>query len=344
MRSSSVTLAALAALAALVAATDASAQTPPVGDTVVLIVNGEPVKRSTVDKLLEPIRKAKVPPNQFRRYQERAVQNIVTDMLLAQHLKAEGFTPTKDEVGDEIARRKRIYESTLKPGAPDFATMLRSVGTSVAAMMESPDARLLFSCCIRRGLTEKDVLRTYEAEKDLWAKVRARHILIGTRELKTEEEKTAAAKKAEEARARLLAGEDFAAVAMELSDCPSKNQGGDLGFFKRTGQMVEPFAKAAFELEVDGVSPVVKTQFGYHVIQTTEARKPDAPLAEVREYVAEAVAERLGQKMFADIYKNAKIVRPQPPGAPKAPGAPGAPGAGRRPPPRTPAPPPSAKK
>jgi parvulin-like peptidyl-prolyl isomerase len=342
MRSSSATL---AALAALVAATYAHAQATPVGDTVVLIVNGEPVKRSAVDKLLEPVRKAKVPPNQFVRYQERAVQNIVTDMLLAQYLKAEAFKPTKEEVGSEIARRKRIYESTLKPGAPDFATMLRSIGTSVADMMARPDARLCFSCCIRRGLTEKDILRAYEAEKDLWAKVRARHILIGTRNLKTVEEKTSAAAKAEGVRARLLAGEDFAAVAMQLSDCPSKNQGGDLGFFKRSGQMVEPFAKAAFELEVNGISPVVETQFGYHVIQTTIARKPDAPLAEVREFISDSIAEKRGQKMFGDIYKSAKIVRPQPPGAPKAPGAPGA---GRRPaqPParRAPATPPPAQK
>jgi peptidyl-prolyl cis-trans isomerase C len=65
----------------------------------------------------------------------------------------------------------------------------------------------------------------------------------------------------------------FAELARENSTCSSAEQGGDLGFFQREGQMVEPFAAAAFELEPGEISDVVETQFGFHVIQVTE-RKP----------------------------------------------------------------------
>ena len=315
----------IAALAALVAATDSPAAAPPVGDAPVLLVNGEPIMRSTLDKLLQPLRKERVPRERFMYYQQRLVQNLIMDMLIDQFLRKDGFEPTREEVDAQVKRRERIYNE--KPNPVAFSEALRRSGTSVDEMRKSPDPRLRFSCYIRRGMKEEDILRTYETEKDSWAKVRARHVLVMTRDLKTDEEKKEARAKIEDIRARILGGEDFAKLAKECSACASKDMGGDLGFFGRKGEMVEPFAKAAFELEVNGVSPVVETRFGYHVIQTTEARKADAPLEQVREFVADAAAEKLGRKMYGELRAKAKIERPGRPappqsGGPKAPGAP----------------------
>lgn len=68
---------------------------------------------------------------------------------------------------------------------------------------------------------------------------------------------------------RIRAGESFAKVAMELSECPSRKKGGDLGFFGR-GQMVKPFEQAGFRLQVGEMTKEpVRTGFGYHVILRT---------------------------------------------------------------------------
>lgn len=88
--------------------------------------------------------------------------------------------------------------------------------------------------------------------------VHARHILVATEE------------EAQQALARLQAGEAFEALAKELSiDTTNKDQGGDLGWFGR-GAMVAPFEEAVFALQPGGVSDIVQTDYGYHIIRLEE--------------------------------------------------------------------------
>ena len=88
------------------------------------------------------------------------------------------------------------------------------------------------------------------------ARARARHILVPT------EEACSALK------SRIEAGEDFAVIAREQSQCPSGRQGGDLGEFGR-GQMVKEFDEVVFTGEVGKVHGPIKTQFGYHLVEIT---------------------------------------------------------------------------
>jgi peptidyl-prolyl cis-trans isomerase NIMA-interacting 1 len=70
----------------------------------------------------------------------------------------------------------------------------------------------------------------------------------------------------EAALARLAAGEDFAAVAREVSDDPSGRQGGDLGVVA-PGQLVPAFEDAAFALLPGQRSAVIETPYGFHVVE-----------------------------------------------------------------------------
>jgi peptidyl-prolyl cis-trans isomerase C len=88
-------------------------------------------------------------------------------------------------------------------------------------------------------------------------KVHCAHILV-----KTEKEANTILEK-------LKKGEKFGNIAKQVSLCPSKKRGGDLGTFSR-GKMVKEFEKAAFALQKGQISPIVKTKFGYHIIKRLE--------------------------------------------------------------------------
>lgn len=101
--------------------------------------------------------------------------------------------------------------------------------------------------------------------------VRASHILLmykGSARSSASRSKDEAAQGIQGIKAQIDAGGDFAALAKEHSDCPSKSAGGDLGSFG-PGQMVKPFSDTAFALPVGGTSGVVETEFGYHIIRRT---------------------------------------------------------------------------
>ena len=77
--------------------------------------------------------------------------------------------------------------------------------------------------------------------------------------------------KAEEIYNRVKNGESFASLAHQYSTCPSKEKGGDLGWFKE-GQMVPPFEHAVRKMSTGSISKPVRTQFGWHVIKKTGGR------------------------------------------------------------------------
>lgn len=70
---------------------------------------------------------------------------------------------------------------------------------------------------------------------------------------------------------RIKRGARFEALAKDFSTCPSKSKGGDLGWFG-PGKMVPAFEQACRRLSVGRVSPVVRTQFGFHIIKLTGKR------------------------------------------------------------------------
>lgn len=113
-------------------------------------------------------------------------------------------------------------------------------------------------------ISEEEMKKYYEEHKDEFRKPemwRASHILV------------ASEGEAKDVRAALAGGKNFQDLAREKSIDATASRGGDVGYFRK-GQVVPEFENACFELKVGDVSPIVHTQFGYHIIKLTD-KKPE---------------------------------------------------------------------
>ena len=131
-----------------------------------------------------------------------------------------------------------------------FQTALTSYAEAVG-VTEDDFRAVIYSSLLRDAITDALTVDLPHTQEQVWA----RHILVGTVE------------EAEAVLARLDDGEDWSVLAAELSlDTSNKDNGGDLGWFPKD-QMVEPFAKAAFDMRIGEISEPVETEFGFHIIQ-----------------------------------------------------------------------------
>ncbi|MFQ5765606.1 MAG: peptidylprolyl isomerase [Rhodospirillales bacterium] len=159
----------------------------------------------------------------------------------------------------------------------------------------------------QRDLTvpESDVRAEYEASLQSRFAVpeqrRASHILIKTLPDMTGDQIAAARTRAQNALDRIRGGEDFAAVAREVSEDASATNGGDLGFFGR-GVMTPTFEQTVWQLgKIGDVSNLVQTEFGFHIIKLTGKRdRRIKPFEEVRDEIEKEVAFRRAGEQVAE--------------------------------------------
>ncbi len=146
-------------------------------------------------------------------------------------------------------------------------------------------------------VSEEDMKAYYDSNRKSFVsseEVRAKHILV-----KEEEEANRIRKEIEE-------GKAFDEAAKEYSTCPSKDKGGDLGFFGK-GRMVPEFDKAAFELKVGELSDVVKTQFGYHLIIVEEKKEAAIKTFEqVQEQIKQTLLRNEQTKVYTEKFNALK--------------------------------------
>jgi peptidyl-prolyl cis-trans isomerase D len=159
-------------------------------------------------------------------------------------------------------------------------------------------------------MTDGQLAQYYEQHREEFRReehVRARHILFKLAQQAGAEEEARIRGEAETTLQRIQAGEDFAALASQLSEDPvSAQQGGELGFFKR-GEMVKPFEETAFGLKPGGVSDPVRTDFGYHLIKVEEMQEAgyepvEAVRTELRTRLAREEARRLAEAKAQAVY------------------------------------------
>ena len=121
--------------------------------------------------------------------------------------------------------------------------------------------------------------------------VEARHILIKVEQNASDKEVAAAREKIEDILKKARGGQDFAELAKQYSEGPSKSKGGHLGSFRREA-MVKPFSDKAFAMQAGDISDPVRTRFGWHIIKVEKVNEATVTtLVDAREKIRKKLAD-----------------------------------------------------
>jgi peptidyl-prolyl cis-trans isomerase C len=297
-----------AELPAVVPSVEKPAETSETND-VAVTVNGEVITEAEVDARIQPhlARAAmRMDPNSIAMYAKsirgQALEGMIIERLLDDQVKKAGINITDADIDN------KINELLAKQGitTEGFRQLLKMQGLSVEQFREQMRKGLGFEKLMDKLFGEADindaeVFAYYQEHKEDFntpEEVRASHILIKVAPSATPEEKAAAREKAESVLKKLREGGDFATLAAEYSDGPTKVKGGDLGFFKR-GQMVKEFEDAAFGMQPGQISDVVETQFGYHIIKVTDRKAAGLiPFEDVKADIVKNLQQARKTQMF----------------------------------------------
>lgn len=154
------------------------------------------------------------------------------------------------------------------------------------------------------AVSEEDIGEYFERNRETFGtpkKVQARHILFKIEPGANQETLDNVRAKAQEVLEQARAGADFANLAEHHSEDPgSKSKGGDLGFFTRD-RMVKPFSDAAFSMKPGGISDLVASRFGWHIIKVEQVQEAMEPvLSEVHAQIQEILVGEAAKNLAYD--------------------------------------------
>jgi foldase protein PrsA len=277
-------------------------------------------------------------PEGYKAFQQQVLDYMVTYEMVAQKSSSLGISVSDAEVQKEI---ESIKTNSFGGDQAKFDEALKAQGVTLEQLTQSYKESMLLQKAydqVTKDVTsvpDADISKYYEEHKsDYYSDETrtARHILISptadrptttttsttatsssdasttsssesttTTAPATDAEWAAALAKAQEVRAKLVAGGDWTELAKEYSNDPgSKDSGGDLGTVYK-GEMVPEFEESVFSLKKDEISQPVKTTYGYHIIQVTgitEAKQ--ATLDEVKSDISSILVNQAKAKAWEE--------------------------------------------
>ena len=277
-------------------------------EEVAALVNGEPIVAAAVQGEIKGIlgrfqEQGRKPSDaEMVSLRESVLEKMIKLELLNQESKKAGVAVNAADIDNELKGYKKGFADDKA-----FAKALGEAGITEAELRKQIGKNLAIQKFIdskfkgKVQVTEQEAKDFYNSNQDKFAQpemAHARHILIAAKEKDPKADRDSKRAKLVKIKKQLKDGADFADLAKQSSDCPSKERGGDLGFFPR-GQMVKAFDQVVFKMMPGDTSDIVETEFGYHLIKLEE-KKP-AKTVSFDEAKAKITAYLTQEKVTANI-------------------------------------------
>lgn len=244
------------------------------------LVNGAPVTHAAVDRQLAMIQLNylyqgyNLEEEHLEVLRIQVLDSLIDQELLYQYAVKKGYTADAEVVESEMQEirgqfdTEEAYVEYLKSQYFTPESLRQDIGQFYAVQKMAEE-----EFYAKQTVSDAQARKFYDENPEMFMEtpeqIAASHILITVENPADKAETDAARTKIQALLNRVKAGEDFAKVARENSQCPSAQQGGDLGYFGR-GAMVAEFEDAAFALNPGEISGIVQSQFGFHIIKVTD--------------------------------------------------------------------------
>ncbi|HRE16926.1 MAG TPA: peptidylprolyl isomerase [Rhodocyclaceae bacterium] len=263
---------------------------PVEADRIVAVVGDEVITMVELRARLEVVKRqlakqgTTLPPADVLEHQ--LLERMIMDRAQMQLARDTGLRPDDiqlDQAIERIAANNRMsipqFRATLeKDGVPfaKFREDIREEMTLARLRQRDVESRIVIS----EG--EVDNLLANQGDQSKTAEVRIAHILLRAPESASPEQLQRLKARAEQALARARAGENFAELTAAFSDAPDALQGGDLGY-RPADRLPSLYAEAAAQLQVGGVSPLLRSSAGFHIVKLLDKKGGSAPPPPLRQ-------------------------------------------------------------
>lgn len=250
-------------------------------DRIVAVVNDEVITRQDLDRRISMTmkqlesRNTAIPPADV--LEKQLLERMINDRAQLQYAKETGIRVDDTQLEKTLLRIAQDNKMALAA----FREALEQDGIKFSQFREEIRNEIIMARVKEREVDSKlviaesevdNLLNTMEAQKSRTEEYHVVHVLVRVSENAAAEDLAVKRARCEEAAARLEAGEDFAKVAAEYSEAPE----GDMGW-RTAEKLPNMFAEAVQPLKVGGVSPVLKSANGFHVLKLVDKRGAGGP-------------------------------------------------------------------
>ena len=253
-------------------------------------------------------------PDRVKDMKREVLEELIDQELVWQVVQQKDLYASPEDVDRSLQQLRSQYDSE-----DAFLTRITIEGFTADAYREHvrrmASASLYMQRISETAVVSIDEMHDFYADNldkfEIPEMVRARHILLKVHPNANDELRAKVRERMNAIIAELDAGAEFEALAAMYSEDDSKSVGGDLGFFNR-GEMVEPFADAAFAIAVGEVTGVVETVYGLHIIKVDD-RQPsqivpeEAAQQQIYDYLLEVERRRAIRDELAALRTDANI-------------------------------------
>jgi parvulin-like peptidyl-prolyl isomerase len=303
---------------------------PPPASAVAATVNGQSIPELAVFRVLHG---GNVPMNKRDEVRPEILNFLIDNALVDQYLDQMKVAVEAKDIDAQMDKIK----AQLKAEGKEIDQLYKALFLTEADLRTQINATLRWEKFIQQYGTEKALKEFFDGNKAMFdgSQMRAKHILLTVKADDAAANEQAKAKigqlkkqivdkvnqdlaadvgkldnlELQKKKMKLLE-DTFADVAAKESACPSKGNGGELGWFTRCGgRVAEPFAKAAFALKAWDLSEPVQTEFGWHLILIVDAKAGvERKFEEMKDVVRDVFADKMREAVVARMRPTAKIV------------------------------------